>query len=117
VGVPTTGRIRSRQTFQSLRRPSGRGRSGAVRVAFVGPGLHATFPQVAYAIGHQNGSAVHRNRIRRRLRAAVTELARTLEPGSYLVGADSTAENLPFGQLVADLGVAMSTACRRAAAS
>jgi ribonuclease P protein component len=115
MGVPTTGRIRSHETFRSLRRPAGRGRSGAVRVAFVAPDseVSTACPLVAYAIGRRSGSAVRRNRIRRRLRAAVANVSRELSPGSYLVSADTEAQALPFPQLAAAVSEAMGLAARR----
>lgn len=44
--------------------------------------------RVAFAIGRAHGSAVERNRLRRRLRAALREQASlgTLAPGLYLMG-------------------------------
>jgi ribonuclease P protein component len=115
MGVPSTGRIRSQPTFQSLRRPAGRARSGVVRAAFVAPDQSSTdaFPLVAYTIGRRCGPAVRRNRIRRRLRSAVTIVSAELPPGSYLVGADPDAHALPFPQLVAAVSEAMTLAARR----
>jgi ribonuclease P protein component len=49
-------------------------------------------PQVAYAIPRAAGGAVARNRLRRRLRAAVHELESELVPGgAYLLGAGPAA--------------------------
>jgi ribonuclease P protein component len=56
---------------------------------------------VAYAIGRRVGGAVVRNRLRRRLRAIVAELAPELVPGAYLVGAAPEAASLSFGELKA----------------
>jgi ribonuclease P protein component len=62
-----------------------------------------TPPRVAYAVGRRSGGAVARNRIRRRLRAVLAQLAGSsdspLRPGAYLVGASSAAADLPFSQL------------------
>ena len=68
------------------------------------PGLDGTPPRVAFAIGRRVGSAVVRNRLRRRLRAALVELHPA--PGDYLVVCDPDAANLPFS----DLKVLVSTA-------
>jgi ribonuclease P protein component len=115
MAVPVTGRIRSQQTFAALRRPAGRGRSGVVRAAFVPPtaGDRATFPLVAYTIGKRCGTAVRRNRIRRRLRAAVAVAAPDLAAGSYVLGADPTAGAVPFVELVDAASHAMREAARR----
>lgn len=72
-----------------------------------------TFPLVAYTIGRRCGTAVRRNRIRRRLRAAVQIVSRQLPPGSYLVGAEPEVQALAFPELVAAVGEAMTTAARR----
>jgi ribonuclease P protein component len=59
---------------------------------------------VAYAIGRRQGSAVQRNRIRRRLRAAVREVDRrgtVLRPGvSYLLMSGPEASSCSFQDLV-----------------
>jgi ribonuclease P protein component len=55
---------------------------------------------VAYAIGRRFGTAVERNRARRRLRAAVALDAALLLPGgAYLLAADRTVMTLPFPTL------------------
>jgi ribonuclease P protein component len=55
---------------------------------------------VAYAIGRGVGNAVTRNRVRRRLRAAIGEHAAGLVPGgAYLFSADATSMNTPFPSL------------------
>ena len=57
------------------------------------PEAGSTPPRVAYAVGRQAG-AVARNRLRRRLRAVVTDAAAELRPGAYLVGAGPEADEL-----------------------
>jgi ribonuclease P protein component len=55
---------------------------------------------VAYAIGRRFGTAVERNRARRRLRAAIALDAALLLPGgAYLVAADRTVMTVPFPTL------------------
>ncbi len=57
-------------------------------------------PAVAYAIGRRAGNAVARNRIRRRLRAAVHDHREQLVPGAaYLLGADATVTTVPYQTL------------------
>jgi ribonuclease P protein component len=56
-------------------------------------------PQVAYAIGRKVGGAVERNRLRRRLRAIVGQLAPQLRPSAYLIGASPEVRNLSVGEL------------------
>jgi ribonuclease P protein component len=65
-------------------------------------------PRVAYAVGRRVGNAVVRNRVRRRLRAAVQESAELLQPGcGYLVGARPKAADATYAQLRTDLTAAL----------
>lgn len=96
----TVWRIRDRETFRRLRASRQRVRRGPFTVTFV-PAAQPAPPQVAYAIGRKVGGAVVRNRLRRRLRAVVSELAPQLAPGAYLVGVAPEAASLSFGELQA----------------
>lgn len=62
---------------------------------------------MAYAIGKRAGGAVQRNRLRRRLRALVAELAPQLAPGAYLIGAAAEALPLSHGELRSHLSEAL----------
>lgn len=93
--------VRARREFLALARAR-RQRAGAVSVRFVPGG--APEPRVAYAIGASVGSAVVRNRVRRRLRAVVAECAKDdLAPGLYLIGAGPDAVGERFDTLRRDL--------------
>jgi ribonuclease P protein component len=108
-------RVRSRETFLALRRSRQRVRRGPITVTFA-PGEPPCAPQVAYAIGRKVGGAVVRNRLRRRLRAIVAELAPALRPGAYLLGATAEATKLSFQELkavVAEAVQAISSEQRR----
>ena|SRR5947209_19866514 len=91
-------RVRDAATFRELRRRGRRARGGGLTVTWL-PGAGDTPPRVAYAIGRPVGPAVTRNRLRRRLRAIVADLAPTLRPGTYLIGVDPTAVTLDHGDL------------------
>jgi ribonuclease P protein component len=100
------GRVRDRATFGAFRSSRRRVRRGPITVTFV-PGAPTDPPRVAYAIGRKVGGAVVRNRLRRRLRAAVAELGPVLRPGAYLVGATAEAVPLSFGELQAIMSEAV----------
>jgi ribonuclease P protein component len=97
-----TFRIRARGTFALLARARVC-RSEPVwvrRVEIVGQG-----PQVAFAVSRRVGNAVTRNRVRRRLRAALGEEHAAVRPDSaYLVGATPAAGGASYAQLRAALG-------------
>jgi ribonuclease P protein component len=62
-------------------------------------------PRVAYAIGRRVGSAVDRNRIRRRLRGALAGCRDDLVPGgAYLFDADRTVLTVAYADLSAAVG-------------
>jgi ribonuclease P protein component len=94
-------RITDRATFAALRRDGRRARRGPVTVTY----LAAPDGRVraAFSIGRRVGSAVERNRVRRRLRAVLRELdgATTagLPGGSYLLSAGAGAGQLPYAEL------------------
>jgi ribonuclease P protein component len=52
---------------------------------------------VAFAIGRPLGTAVARNRLRRRLRAILAAI--DVPPGIYLIGADPAVHELTFDEL------------------
>lgn len=87
--------VRARDDFDALSRSRARRRSGplwVVRADGAGDGE----VRVAYAVPRTVGTAVVRNRIRRRLRAMITDLDRDghLGAGLYLVGVRAPAADL-----------------------
>jgi len=113
---PQLWRITDRQTFVMLREHGRRGRHGAVSVTYLGPtgSSVAEPPRVAFAVGKSVGGAVVRNRIRRRLRAALRELqaAGALPAGSYLLSTRRQAARQPWSALVDDVRTAVAEATR-----
>lgn len=98
--------VTDRSTFARLSTRSRRVRRHPVTVAWVpdeGPHQGPGRPRVSYAITRKVGSAVVRNRVRRRLRAVNRELAAHMRPGSYLMTARSEAASMPYDQLRASV--------------
>ncbi len=103
------GRVRSRAIFEAVRTSGAVGGTRPVVVRFVRQTSWSE-PRVAYAISRRVGRAVVRNRVRRRLRAIMTELAPSLPAGAYLVHVGPDGPTLTYD----DLKVAMSGALERA---
>jgi ribonuclease P protein component len=92
-------RVRGRAIFAALAGAKRHARD-AISVRCVA-GRTETPPRVAYGVGRAVGGAVDRNRVRRRLRAAVSECEAHLAPGgTYLVSAGREVLTMPFAQLV-----------------
>lgn len=89
-------RVRERDAFVRLRRDGVRVRTDPLWCSFV-PDPDLVPPQVAFAIGRAVGSAVRRNRLRRRLRAVLTNC--DVPPGLYLIGARVPACEQTFDDL------------------
>jgi ribonuclease P protein component len=91
-------RVRDRATFAALRRDGARRRVGPLSVVRLDPERGGSpRPAVAFAIGRAAGSAVDRNRIRRRLRAVLGEV--DLRPGTYLLSAGPSIATLSHQEL------------------
>lgn len=95
----TIWRVRERASFDALRRSPRRVRRGSVSITFA-PSAVAE-PRVAFAIQRGAGSAVERNRFRRRVRAICRDLARdqALPTGDYLVSVRGSVSEMPFDEL------------------
>jgi ribonuclease P protein component len=110
---PQLWRISDRTTFADLRRRGRRARNGLLTVTWLPPEPAAPSapPRAAFAVSKGAG-AVARNRVRRRLRAALRELQRAeaLPAGAYLVGAAPEVADLPWSDLVVALTDAVASA-------
>jgi ribonuclease P protein component len=100
-------RVRRAGTFAELRRSGRRVRSGPLTVTWL-PGPSDEPPKLAFAIGRPVGTAVVRNRLRRRLRSLFAERALELPPGTYLIGAGPAAATLDHGELRRLLSTALT---------
>lgn len=90
------GRIRERETFVRLRRDGSQLRIEPLWCSYL-PDPHVMPPQVAFAIGRPVGSAVRRNRVRRRIRAILSDS--DVPPGVLLIGASSRVGELTYDEL------------------
>lgn len=90
-------RVRERATFAALRRDGVRRRVGPLTVTALRLDSPSARPAVAFAIGRPVGTAAVRNRLRRRLRAAIAEI----DPGAgtYLISAGPAAATLSYQDL------------------
>jgi ribonuclease P protein component len=90
--------IRDRASFDRLRAEGRRVDAGALWCSVVlDPDLRP--PRLAFAIGRSYGSAVARNRMRRRLRPILTARGARLAPGLYLIGARPIASGRTHDEL------------------
>ena len=86
-------RVRDRASFAALRRDGVRRRVGPLTVTRLSTDAGGSpVPAVAFAVGKPVGPAVARNRLRRRLRHLIADLAPA--PGTYLVSAGPAASTL-----------------------
>jgi ribonuclease P protein component len=101
--------VRHRRTFDRLRHSPDRGRSGPASVGFVRETSWSRV-EIAYVIGRRVGTAVTRNRLRRRLRAIVADPTARLPTGAYVIHVAPSATQLGFDELKAHLSRAVERA-------
>lgn len=110
-------RLRGRTSFLDIRRKGVRTRAGAIGIAFLAQDGEGS-ARVGYAVTRRVGNAVTRNRVRRRLQAALSELVRrgdlTLRSGLYVIMPSPGVVPMGFPQLRDALAVALDTSCRQA---
>lgn len=109
------GPIGDRRTFESLQRRGVRASAGPLTVVLL-PEPGSTTLRVAYAVGRKVGGAVVRNRVRRRLRAALTDLGRVpgaLPSGACLVIVRPAASEVGYQELRESLATAIGRADKR----
>jgi ribonuclease P protein component len=102
-------RIGDRKTFEALRVAGRPVRVGPITVVHLSAEDDDGRVRLAFAVGRRVGSAVVRNRVRRRIRAVVTGLVRegVLAPGAYLVVVAPPGATLPYAQLAAIVASAL----------
>ena len=101
-GPDALRRLIKRSQFQRAARGNRAGRSAfGLQVVAV----DETQPGIGFTVTKKTGNSPERNRIKRRLRAAVTACARDFVPHhDYVLVGRRDALSEPFAKLVADLG-------------
>jgi ribonuclease P protein component len=95
-------RLTKRSQFQRAARGNRTGRSAFGLQAISAP---QSDPGIGFTVTKKTGNSPQRNRIKRRLRAAVTACARDFVPAhDYVLVGKREALSEPFSKLVADLG-------------
>ena len=102
--------VQGRATFVKLRRSRLRYWSGPVRVQFLATRESDEARRVAFAVPRRVGTAVERNRFRRRMRAIASLTAASIPAGTYLVAVDQGVRDLRFQELEARMTEAMRRA-------
>lgn len=97
--------LSGRSAFKQVFRTGSRRRAGAVTV-IRGVSLHEGPPLVGVVAGKKIGNAVTRNRVKRRIRAALDAVS-LADGATYVVVASPTAVSVDFETLTADLKEAM----------
>ncbi len=100
--LPAAHRLRRAGDFQRAVRHGQRRASSTVVVHLLGAD-HGGSALVGFAVGRSVGSAVVRNRVKRRLRHAMREHLEALVPGLTVVRATSKAAAVSTPALTADL--------------
>jgi ribonuclease P protein component len=81
-----------------------------VRLRYLAAEAGDELRRVAYAIPRRMGGAVVRNRLRRRLRAAVDQVVGDMAPGAYLIYPEPAAIDMDFLDLIQNLRSSVSAA-------
>ena len=98
-------RLTKRSQFQRAARGNRAGRSAFGLQAIAAPQPDAG---IGFTVTKKTGNSPQRNRIKRRLRAAVTACARDFQPAhDYVLVGKREALSQPFSKLVADLGATL----------
>ena len=103
------GRVSTRRRFAEFATPTGRGKSGTLRIVFVEHSDQGSC-DVAYAISRKVGNAVQRNKIRRRIRAAMDSFSPAPRPGLYLIKCANGTGQLSYDELEQHLRAALQRA-------
>lgn len=102
-------RLRKSEAFAACYR-SGRVAKNGLVVVHARPNDEVS-THVGFAVSKKLGNAVSRNKVKRRLRAAVREVSRRIGPGfDVVISARMRAKDAPYAQLAGAVAVALSRA-------
>lgn len=91
------GRVVERRVFARLRSEGARRRVGPLSIVCLNEETGSA--SVAYALPRRLGSAVERNRVRRRLRAILRNEVEALAPGWYLISVSPPGASASYDEL------------------
>lgn len=110
--LPAAHRMRRAAQFEQAVRHGARGGRPTLVVHMTTGTDHRPSPVVGFVVSKAVGTAVHRNRVKRRLRALVRERLHELD-GQVVVRALAPAVDATYDDLGRDLDRAIATARRR----
>ncbi|QOR70758.1 ribonuclease P protein component [Ruania alkalisoli] len=114
--LPARHRMRAASEFGATIRAGSRSSSRRVVVHYTSGSTRADAARVGFVVSKAVGGAVERNYVKRRLRAAMSEMVRELPDGScVVVRALPAAQGAAFVSLRDDLSDALARAKRREA--
>ena len=114
--LPAESRMRRRRDFSAAVRQGSRSGRTLLTGYLLIPAEEDSPPRAGFVVSRSVGTAVVRNRVRRRLRVLVREYLSSLPGGSLLVvRAHPQAATAHQADLAADLDLVMSTLMRRQA--
>jgi ribonuclease P protein component len=106
-GEGSVGRLRRRADF--LAAHGGRKAHSALMTVEMWPRGDAEPPRLGFTVTRRVGTAVERNRIRRRLRSAAAQGLMAVKPGcDYVIIARRAAIDAAFARLVGEMGRAVA---------
>jgi len=110
VGRRPVGSLSTRRDFDQLRTPTARSTRGPIRVSFhpLSRSGDLSRPLVSFAITKACGTAVVRNRLRRRLQGLLERGAGPLEVGGYLIRPTPAAAEMSSAELERHLTAALA---------
>ena len=108
MSIPREHRLRKHAEFEQVYR-CGRRHFSQILTAFyllrTGESASGQGPRVGITVGRALGKATERNRIKRRMRAAVTEnLERVTRDVDVVINPKKTTLDIEFAQLLAEVG-------------